>query len=420
MNSSRRSRRKERAASILEISVSSPKPAVQKRYRKLARKHHPDRGGDPEKFKELHHAKNVLIDSDDGNDDDFDEFDEFDSIPTKVNFHHPISITLDELYTGRVSNIVMSRNVLDDRNNPNSPVHPVREVLRVVVQPGSKHGDVVVFPGMSDEMFGRETGDVVLHLKQLEHESFLLRGSDLLHCFSLDLVDVLFGNDASHHDFSSSSSTLYDLDHLDGRTLRCRMPVPATNFVEVFVIRGEGMPHAVGGGGGGGGSGGGGRGRGDLYLLRTVRFPNSFSTEQKHILQLFSGVGSFDVRGVEAVAASHNIGKGQRHHRKKGTCERGAEPRACTLDEFEDVRNSFPMETLSAQMYMSGMEAQKKNVDSDDAEIQEVEKVEKAEKAEEVEEYERRSVPRRRWSVDDDYGIDDEALGEDDERCDTQ
>ena len=49
-----------------------------------------------------------------------------------------------------------------------------------------------------------------------------------------------------------------------------------------------------------------------------------------------------------------------------------------------------------------------------------MEKVEKAEKAEEVEEYERRSVPRRRWSVDDDYGIDDEALGEDDERCDTQ
>jgi len=48
--------------SILEIERSSTPEQIKTAYRKLARKHHPDKGGDPEKFKKISEAYSVLSD----------------------------------------------------------------------------------------------------------------------------------------------------------------------------------------------------------------------------------------------------------------------------------------------------------------------------------------------------------------------
>ena len=48
--------------SILEIERSSTLEQIKTAYRKLARKHHPDKGGDPEKFKKISEAYSVLSD----------------------------------------------------------------------------------------------------------------------------------------------------------------------------------------------------------------------------------------------------------------------------------------------------------------------------------------------------------------------
>ncbi len=47
---------------ILGVNKNASESEIKKAYRTLALKHHPDRGGDPEKFKEIQEANEVLID----------------------------------------------------------------------------------------------------------------------------------------------------------------------------------------------------------------------------------------------------------------------------------------------------------------------------------------------------------------------
>merc|ERR1719355_438936 len=47
---------------VLEVDKRASEADIKKAYRKLAVKHHPDKGGDPEKFKDITRAYEVLSD----------------------------------------------------------------------------------------------------------------------------------------------------------------------------------------------------------------------------------------------------------------------------------------------------------------------------------------------------------------------
>merc|ERR1719410_690788 len=49
---------------LLQVEKNATESEIKKAYRKLAIKHHPDKGGDPEKFKEITRAYEVLSDAD--------------------------------------------------------------------------------------------------------------------------------------------------------------------------------------------------------------------------------------------------------------------------------------------------------------------------------------------------------------------
>eukprot|EP00871_Galdieria_phlegrea_P001121 jgi/Galph1/2009/GphlegSOOS_G672.1 len=84
-----------------------------------------------------------------------------------------------------------------------------RKVLEVYVEPGTEHGQKLVFSGEADEEPGTLPGDVVVVIQQKEHEIFKRKGSNLIMAKDISLVEALCG-------------AVFTVEHLDGRTLLVR------------------------------------------------------------------------------------------------------------------------------------------------------------------------------------------------------
>lgn len=128
---------------LLEVDKSCSDAELKKAYRKLAVKHHPDKGGDPEKFKEITRAYEVLSDSEkrakydkygeeglenDGGGDPGDIFEAFfggggrgsggggrrKRQKTK-DVVQPLKVTLEQLYNGAAKKMAITRQVIDKK-----------------------------------------------------------------------------------------------------------------------------------------------------------------------------------------------------------------------------------------------------------------------------------------------------------------
>ncbi len=73
------------ACKILEISPKHTPECIKSAYHRLALKHHPDKGGDPEKFKKILEAKNKLMNS-------------YNRVPEEINYEITISEILLKLF----------------------------------------------------------------------------------------------------------------------------------------------------------------------------------------------------------------------------------------------------------------------------------------------------------------------------------
>lgn len=124
---------------VLEVSQTATQEDIKKSYKKLALKHHPDKGGDPDKFKEINAANEILSDPEKRK--TYDKFgleglksgfgdaggmsDIFDLLmgggrrrggpretpklrPTMVK----VDVTLDEVFAGKMAHVETSRKVL--------------------------------------------------------------------------------------------------------------------------------------------------------------------------------------------------------------------------------------------------------------------------------------------------------------------
>merc|ERR1740121_708241 len=254
---------------ILEVSKSASDADIKKAYRKLAVKHHPDKGGDQEKFKEITKAYEALSDPEkrakydkygeegldgDGGGDPGDIFEAFfggggggrrqqQKRKKTKDVVQPIKVTLEQLYNGASKKLAITRQVIDKKRGVQEcrecdgrgvrvevirmgpmiqqmqsacgscngtgksfSTKQEREVLEVHIQKGAPDGHKVTFREKADEHPDADTGDVIFVLKQQEHAEFKRKGADLFIERKISLVEALCGFELT-------------LTHLDGRKL---------------------------------------------------------------------------------------------------------------------------------------------------------------------------------------------------------
>ncbi len=245
----------------LGVSPGATEDEIKKAYRKLAMKHHPDRGGDAEKFKEIQHAYEQLTNPEVQEDHQFPFENMFQtsmsSRPPK-QYEYTINISLADAYKGTTKTFVITRppkcpmcgghgNIEHQirmgpftqnmhqmcptcfgRGNLEGPQDKVTIVFEIA--PGTMHGSRVV------------RGDITFVMNVLPHPVFKRRGPMLLYWETeLTFEESVLGKviTCPHFDGDLCINTLKwgvidprrEYEHLDVITkFNIRYPDPSVRF----------------------------------------------------------------------------------------------------------------------------------------------------------------------------------------------
>lgn len=306
----------------LEVDKGASKKEIRKAYMKLSRTHHPDKGGDEHKFKEISAAYEIL--SDEEKRAQYDKFglegvsgDDVGSAggedlfsmffggggggrsrragPRKgPSVNHPLKVSLEDLYNGKTVKLAVNRKVIKGtpiectRCKGQGSIMEVRQigpgmltqmqrpcdsckgqgqqctykserkVLEVHVEKGMCNNEKITFRGMSDEVPKMEPGDINFIIQEKDHDLFKRKGADLLAVKEVSLNQALCG-------------FTWKITHLDNRVLVIKtrpgeVIKPEMNTKEtlpfVKMIPDEGMP-----------SKGNPFVKGNLFIMFRVKFP---------------------------------------------------------------------------------------------------------------------------------------------------
>mmetsp|Transcript_26292 Transcript_26292/g.43629 ORF Transcript_26292/g.43629 Transcript_26292/m.43629 type:complete len:506 (+) Transcript_26292:55-1572(+) len=239
---------------VLGVEKDAQPDAIRKAYRKLAVKLHPDKGGDPEKFKEVQKAFDILGDERkrevydkhgeeglEGGGEGGGPTDIFDVLSGRnrkprsgvkkgENMVHPLKVTLDQIYKGSSRTLRLTRKVIDKQRGVDrctscggqgykiqtirmGPMiqqvqkvcdecsgqgtifrqQKVQETLDVHIPKGAPDQHKINFSEKADEIPDGEAGDVVFVLQEQAHNEFKRKGDDLYIERTISLTEALCG-----------------------------------------------------------------------------------------------------------------------------------------------------------------------------------------------------------------------------------
>jgi DnaJ-class molecular chaperone len=246
---------------LLGVNRDASLEAIKKAYRNKAKVMHPDKGGDPEKFKKINEAYEVLSDEDkrarfdnygkvDNNADWPDTdlasmlFREFAGISVPIMVR--VEMTLKDMYAGKDIQLESSNG---------TPV-------AVKVPPGVKHGQSMIVRQVRIGRTGMKQ-DVILKINEIPHPVFTRKSNDLLIQVSISINEALLGFDKI-------------ITHIDGKLLHIsRKRGVVTSPGDVLVVRNKGMPIF------------GETDRfGDLYVKIKCEFPRKLWLDQNRVHEL--------------------------------------------------------------------------------------------------------------------------------------
>jgi curved DNA-binding protein len=201
---------------VLGVERSASPDEIKRAYRKLAAKHHPDRGGDTAKFQEIQAAYDVLSDPDKraqfdnpvqqmgpnhfhfnfGGGDINDIFAQF-GFPQGMHpfaqHHQPrrnkdikagLNIGLHETLEDQLKTLNVKTS---DSNNHN---------IDIRIPKGITSGTTIKYPGLGDNSFtNMPAGDLYLTVNIMNHPSYIASGLDLITSLTIDCFQAILGSE---------------------------------------------------------------------------------------------------------------------------------------------------------------------------------------------------------------------------------
>lgn len=289
---------------ILGVSKSASKDDIKKAFRKAAVEHHPDKGGDEAKFKEINEAYEVL--SDDKKKAAYDQFghaagasqagggaggfngDPFGGFGTgaggfNVDFDFSnmggqggnlndifemffqgarnrardveIAITVDFEEAVRGTTKEISLRVMDRQKNERKS-----ETVKVKIPAGIDDGQSIRLDGKGETGAGGNRGSLYVHVRVRPSREFERHGADIISRLRVSMVDAALG-------------TTVDVKTLEG-SVKVKVPAGTQNG-KVIKLSGKGMPLIDS------------SRHGDHLIEVTVEVPTKLSSKQKKLLEQF-------------------------------------------------------------------------------------------------------------------------------------
>lgn len=264
--------------SILGVDRSADAEDIKRAYRKLAGKHHPDRGGDTKTFQEIQAAYDTLSDPEKRAAYDNPQPQGF---PGGFHFHGGFPPGFEEIFSqfndvfgGRQHRPARNKNLniqatitLEEAFNGKEIFAHVplpsgkTETLQIKIPPGVHTGSTLRLAGVGDNSIPNvPRGDLYLNVMVLDHPEFLRDGDDLIKNINLNCLDAIVG-------------TKITIDTIDGRKLETTIP-PGTQHGRTFAFHGYGMPNLNDS-----------RMRGRFLIKLNLMVPTNLTPEQQEIIK---------------------------------------------------------------------------------------------------------------------------------------
>lgn len=193
---------------ILGIQKTASADEIKQAYKKLARDHHPDRGGDSKKFAEINAAYDVLKDpakrqeydhsfqrryttsnTFTANEFDFDFFNDFFE-KTFRNYSPPINKDISVVLSMELKDVFQPKNVQIKYKTSTG----LEESVDVNIPAGIKTGDMIRYKGLGDDhdhRFPRGNLNVKIHVSE---DTVWKRNNNDIWCKqTVDVFDLLLG-----------------------------------------------------------------------------------------------------------------------------------------------------------------------------------------------------------------------------------
>jgi curved DNA-binding protein len=243
----------------LGVAENASEKDIKEAFKSLAKKYHPDRGGDEKKFKEINEAYDTLKNTDkrqeydairrygqraggsgsgfNYNNNDFfsedifqDFFSGFGFAPgrgqTRVYRNRPrtnqsvnirISLSIKEIY--HACEKTVSVRLPSGRD----------EIVHLKIPAGVQNGVVFKYKGLGDDTDKNlERGDLLCTVQVLDSDGYTRRGNDLYTDKTISCFDAIRG-------------TEFKIKTLDDRTLNVKVPA-GTQPDSTIMLKGQGMP----------------------------------------------------------------------------------------------------------------------------------------------------------------------------------